>query len=126
MSGSFFLGVGSGLITLWGIAHIVPTKKVIGGLGKLSEDARRIFTMTWVTEGLTLVFIGVQVGILVLVFGGDSYTVFWVARICAVMLVVLAVLTGFTGARTKIVPMKICPFVKLLAAVMLLIGTLYF
>lgn len=126
MSGSFFLGVGTGLITLWGIAHIVPTKRVVGSLGEVSEDARRIFTMTWVAEGLTLIFIGVQVGLLVLIFGGDSYTVFWVARICAAMLVVLAVLTGLTGARTKIVPMKTCPFVNLLAAVMLLIGTLYF
>lgn len=126
MSGSFFLGVGTGLITLWGIAHIVPTKKVVGSLGEVSEDVRRMFTMEWVAEGLTLIFIGVQVGILVHVFGGDSYTVFWVARICAVMLVVLAVLTGFTGARTKIMPMKICPFVKLLAAVMFLIGTFYF
>jgi hypothetical protein len=39
------------------------------------------------------------------------------------MLVVMAVLTALTGARTKIIPIKICPFVKLAVAVMFVLGS---
>ena len=32
MSGTLFYSLGSSLIVVWGIAHLVPTKKVICGL----------------------------------------------------------------------------------------------
>lgn len=124
MNGTFFLGIGCGLICVWGIIHLIPTGSIVKGFGNISPDSRRIITMTWVADGLILIFAGLQVGILTLAFGGDSFTVLWVARLWAVMLVVLAVWTGLTGARTKIVPMKVCPFVKLLVGVLFFVGTL--
>jgi hypothetical protein len=39
------------------------------------------------------------------------------------MLIVMAILTGFTGARTSIVPIKICPFVKTVVAILFFLGT---
>ncbi len=45
------LYIGSGVITVWGIAHIIPTKNVVNGFGTISDDNRRIITMEWVAEG---------------------------------------------------------------------------
>jgi hypothetical protein len=50
MISDILLYVGAGVITLWGIAHIIPTKSVVNGFGQISQDNRRIITMGWVTE----------------------------------------------------------------------------
>jgi hypothetical protein len=63
------LYVGAGIITVWGIAHIIPVKSVVKGFGQISQDNRRIITMEWIAEGLTLCFIGVLV-LLVTIMGG--------------------------------------------------------
>jgi hypothetical protein len=39
------------------------------------------------------------------------------------MLVIMAGLTAATGARTSILPMRFCPFVKLTSAALLLVGS---
>jgi hypothetical protein len=75
--------------------------------------------MDWVAEGLTLIFIGLLVFFVTLIAGPVVVVARAVYRLCFGMLVVLAVLSFFTGARTSIVPMKICPFVKLLVAAFL-------
>lgn len=46
-----------------------------------------------------------------------------VIRAYAIMLLVLAGLSAMTGARTSVLPMKICPFVKTACAVLLFAGT---
>ena len=48
--------VGAAVIILWGIAHIVPTAKVIAGFGDISADNRRIIMMEWLAEGVVLCF----------------------------------------------------------------------
>jgi hypothetical protein len=110
------LYLGSGIIIIWGIAHLVPTGSVVKGFGEISRDNRLIITMDWIAEGLTLCFIGLLV-LLVTVFAGSAGAGAKIAyRLCFAMLVVLSVLSFFTGARTSVLPMKICPFVKLLVA----------
>jgi hypothetical protein len=110
--------IGAGIIFIWGIAHIVPVKSVVGSFGNISADNKKILIMEWIAEGLALCFIGVLV-FLVTVFTGTGdpaiKIVFWA---CAVMLVVMAVLTIFTGARTAVLPVKICPAIKLIVAVL--------
>ena len=49
-----FLYIGAGLTLVWGIAHLFPTKSVVQGFGEISADNRRIITMEWVLEGITL------------------------------------------------------------------------
>ena len=39
------LYVGSVAITVWGIAHIVPTKPVVRDFGPISQDNKRIITI---------------------------------------------------------------------------------
>ena len=117
------LYVGAGVITLWGIAHIVPIKSVVNGFGQISQDNRRIITMEWVAEGLALCFIGLLV-LFVTLWGGSQNSVsIIVYRTSAAMLVVMAILTASTGARTSILPIKICPVVKIAVAILFILGT---
>ena len=104
------LYIGAATIFFWGAAHIViPTKDIIAGFGPLSEDNERILKMEWIMEGLTLVFIGALVSYLTFMQGTDDATAVIVYRASGVMLVVMAGVSTFTGARTSILPMKLCP-----------------
>jgi hypothetical protein len=118
------LYVASGILVLWGIAHIVPTAAVVKGFGELSADNRHIITMEWVAEGLALCFIGVLVFLVTLLAGPGEAASSIVYRACAAMLIVMAVWTALTGAKTSIIPIKICPIVKSLCAIMLLAASL--
>jgi hypothetical protein len=117
------LYAGSIIITIWGIAHIIPTKGVVAGFGKLSGDNTKIITMEWIAEGLTLVFIGILTLAVTFLVGSRDPGALVVYRGSAVMLVLMAALTLFTGARTKIIPIKICPLVKTVVAILFLVGS---
>jgi hypothetical protein len=39
------LYVGSGVIFLWGVGHIIPTRSIVKDFGEISADNRRIITM---------------------------------------------------------------------------------
>jgi len=122
MINDILLYVGAAIITLWGIAHIVPTKAVVNGFGQISQDNKRIITMEWVAEGLTLCFIGLLV-LFVTIWGealNQTSTIVYLAS--AAMLVIMAALTSVTGARTSIVPIKICPAVKIAVAILFIMG----
>lgn len=116
--------VGAGVITLWGIAHIAPTRSVVGGFEPTSQDNRRIITMEWIAEGLTLCFIGLLVLFVTALEGAESGVSLIVFRASAAMLFVMAGLTALTGARTSVLPIKICPFVKILVAVLFIVGSI--
>ncbi len=125
MIDNLLLYVGSILIVVWGIAHIIPTQPVVAGFGSLSLDNKRIITMEWVAEGLALSFIGVLTLLVTLQASPHDAVATLVYRACAVMLVVMAGWTLATGSRTPSIPIKICPFVKTTAAVLLVLGTLF-
>jgi hypothetical protein len=121
---SILLILGSIIAIAWGIAHIIPTKQVVASFGDISRENKLIITMEWIAEGITLCYIGILVLIITLMgFSGNQagLIVVWLA---ASMLIIMAILTLFTGAKTTITPIKICPFVKILAAVLLLIGSI--
>ncbi|MFC2006050.1 hypothetical protein ACFLVG_03730 [Chloroflexota bacterium] len=123
MISDILLYIGAGVITVWGIAHIVPTKSVVNGFGQITEDNKKIITMEWIAEGLTLCSIGLVV-LFITIFGGSQNPVsIIVYRISALMLIALAVLSLFTGARTSIVPIKICPAVKIIVAILFILGS---
>ena len=121
---SVLLYTGSITITMWGIAHIIRTRSVVSGFGPISQDNLRILTTEWIAEGLTFCFIGALALFFTLSGGPQSAVIANVYRICAIMLVVMAALSLFTGAITSIVFFKICPAVKTAVAVLFLLGTL--
>ena len=122
MTSDIMLYVGSIVITAWGVAHILPTKSVVTSFGQISEDNKLIITMEWIAEGLTLSFIGLLVLFISIFVGSQNPGSLIVYRLSAVMLVIMAGLTLLTGARTSIVPIKICPLVKATVAILFFLG----
>lgn len=114
---------GSAVIALWGVGHLIPTRGVVSGFGPITEDNARIITMEWLIEGLTLCFLGLLVALTAVWIGVEDEATHLVTRACAVMLLVLAAVSAFTGARTSVLPMKLCPFVKSAVAVAYLVAT---
>jgi hypothetical protein len=123
MAGFILYLIGSVVIIGWGVAHIIPTSKVIAGFGEISQDNRRILRMEWLSEGFTLCFLGALVFILAVLGYAKDMAGIVAIRCAAGMLVVMAVLTALTGSRTKSIPMKICPVVKTATALLWLIGS---
>ena len=114
--------IGSGAIIMWGIAHLIPTRAIVNGFGAISEDNRKILAMESIAEGFTLIFLGILALLVTLVGGYDdtvSRAVLWAT---AAMLLVMALLTLLTGARTSLIPYKICPFVKTIVAVLVILA----
>jgi hypothetical protein len=117
------LYIGSAVLIVWGIAHIVPTRNVVNGFGQISEDNKRIITMEWVAEGLALCFIGLLVLLVTVLEDSQNDVSLIVYRTSAGMLLVMAIWTALTGARTPIIPIKICPFVKTIVAILFILGS---
>jgi len=115
--------LGATAIALWGVAHIAPTRAVVAGFGAISQDNRRIILMEWTAEGLTLAFIGLLVLLVTALHGTANPVSHSVYRMSAAMLLVMAAWTLLTGARTSIVPIKICPIVKTAVAALFLVGS---
>ena len=120
---NILLYAGSIVIILWGIAHIIPTKPIVNGFGSISEDNKRIITMEWVAEGLTLCFIGLLVLLVTALAGSQNQVASIVYLASAGMLIIMAGLTLFTGARTSVIPIKICPLVKTAVAILFALGS---
>jgi hypothetical protein len=116
------LYIGSIVIILWGIAHIIPTKAIVNGFGEISEDNRKVLTMELIAEGLTLIFLGVLPLLVTLLVGVQDRTNGIVYLACAVMLLVMAVLTAMTGGRTSTIWYKLCPAIKTVVAVLFILG----
>lgn len=111
--------IGSILIVIWGIAHLVPTKSVVNGFGSITADNKKIIIMEWIAEGVSLIFAGVLILAVSITSGLENLKI--VRYYVAGFLIVLAVISLFTGARTKIIPMKLCPLVKTIAAILIIL-----
>lgn len=119
------LYLGSIVIILWGIAHIViPTNGIVQGFGPISIDNKRILTMEWIMEGLALIFIGALVVLVTLLAGVENSATEPVYRSSGVMLGVMAGVSLFTGARTSIIPMKLCPPIFVSVAIVYWLGSI--
>ena len=118
------LYIGSIVIILWGIAHIIPTKAIVNSFGEISEDNRKVLTMELIAEGLTLIFLGVLPLLVTLLVGVQARTAGIVYLACTVMLLVMAVLTAMTGGRTSTIWYKLCPVIKTVVAVLFILGTI--
>jgi hypothetical protein len=90
----------------------------------LTCDNQLILTMEWLVEGLTFCFIGVLV-LLITAFTGSRQTIHLIVYLSSTaFLLILSILSLFTGARTKEIPFKICPVIKTVTAILFIIGSL--
>ena len=122
MMKEILLYTGSGIIFLWGVAHILPTKSIVSGFGEISIDNRRIITLEWIVGGVSLCFIGALVFLVTLLGASGNPISQGVTWLSAAALLLMAVVSLFTGARTAIIPMKICPAIQTLSALLFILG----
>lgn len=117
------LYLGAALTALWGISHLFPTRSVVKGFGGISLDNQRIITMEWIGEGVSLIFVGVLVALVTIVDSSSSVSKA-VYLLSSIGLIVLALVSLFTGFKIKFLPFKLCPVIFTVSAVLIVIGGL--
>ena len=122
MLGIVLLYSGSIIILIWGAAHLFPTKTVVRGFGPISEDNRKIITMEWLAEGVAMCYMGILTILVTAIAGRTDAASTVVYLSTAITLVVMAILGWLTYARTPIIPMKLCPWIQSLSALLLFAG----
>jgi len=122
MVNQILLYLGAALPLLWGISHLFPTKSVVSGFGDISIDNRHIITMEWLIEGIALIFIGVLVSVVTFIDAGSS-TSTTVYVLSSAALLILALVSLFTGFKISFLPFKLCPLIFTSSAILMLAGT---
>jgi hypothetical protein len=122
MGSSGLIYAGACIAAAWGGAHALPVRRVVAGFEPLTEENRRILTMAWIAEALTLVFLGVLAAVVAPAAAAGDQMGRLVCSACAGMLIVMAVWTRLTGGRTGRLAMRVCPLVKTVAAALLWAG----
>jgi hypothetical protein len=120
---SVLLYLGAVLTGLWGITHLFPTKNVVAGFGDISDDNRNIITMEWIVEGVSLIFIGVLVAVVTFIDPNTAISTA-VYVVSAVGLLVLALVSLFTGFKVNFLPFKLCPVIFAVSAILMIVGAL--
>jgi len=80
------------ITALWGVAHAVPTRRVVAGFGPIGVDNRRVLVQEWLAEAVTLWGVAGLVVVVTAVGGGTDVTrrVYWV--VAGVLLVLASAL----------------------------------
>lgn len=107
----------------WGVAHLFPTKNVVKDFGDISTDNKNIITMEWINEGATLIFLGILTAV-VTFFGSENQLAVIVYFSIALFLLVLAIISLFTGFKVNFLPFKLCPVIFTVSAILIIAGSL--
>ena len=110
MDNPVLLYIAAAVTGVWGIAHLFATKGVVAGFGDLSADNRRIITMEWIVEGIALISTAAFVAAATAVDPGAAVSSA-VYAVALGTLVVLAVVSLFTGYKVAFLPFKLCPLI---------------
>ena len=121
MPDQLLLYIGAAITFLWGVAHLFPTANVVKGFGEITADNKNIITMEWIVEGVSLIFIGVIVAGATIIDSTSNVSVF-VYLASSIVLIVLAVVSLFTGFKVKFLPFKLCPILFTLSAILIFLG----
>lgn len=115
--------LGAALPLLWGIAHLFPTRSIVKGFGDISADNKHIITMEWLVEGVALIFIGILVAVVTITEAATlaASAVYITASVC---LIVLAIISMFTGFKINFPVFKLCPVIFLASAILISLGWL--
>lgn len=105
-----------------------PTRSVVRDFGDISEDNKRIVIMEWIGEGVTLIHIGVLIIAVTAAVGGADVEPYsntvagTVYIVSATTLIVMAIVSLFTGFQINFPPFKLCPLIFAVSAVFILAG----
>jgi len=125
MPNQIVLYIGAAITLIWGVAHLFPTVSVVKGFGDITAGNKNIITMEWIIEGIALIFIGFIVAGVTYIDAENKITEF-IYISSSLVLLVLAIVSLFTGFKVDFFPFKLCPFLFTLSAVLILIGYYFF
>jgi hypothetical protein len=114
----------AGIILLWGVSHIIPTREVVENFGDISTDNRHIITMEWVAEGLSFIFVAGLVAVVTLSSVALEPAEDLIYRVVPVFLLTIGAWTAMTGARTGVIWFKMCPVVMVVSSGLLIAASL--
>ena len=122
MVNKVFLYLGSLFILFWGIAHLLPTRSVVKGFEDISLDNKRIITMEWIIEGVSLIFIGAIVASVTYIDYTSliSKTIYWISF---GMLNTFSIVSLLTGFKISFLPFKLCPVIFTISSILILLGS---
>ena len=115
------LYIASAMTCLWGVAHLFATKGVVAGFGELTNDNRRIITMEWIVEGVALISTAAFVAAATAI-QPEAPVSSAVYAVAVGTLVVLAVISLFTGFKVAFLPFRLCPFIFGISAALIVWG----
>jgi hypothetical protein len=113
--------LGAALTCAWGVAHLFATHGVVAGFGSITADNRRIITMEWIVEGVALISLAAFVTV-VTVHKAATMLPDRVYGVAIATLLVLAVVSIFTGFRIAFLPFRLCPVVFSTSAALIAAG----
>ena len=115
------LYIAAAITCVWGIAHLFATKGVVRGFGDLSADNRRIIAMERIVEGVALISTAAFVAAATAVQPGAAVSSA-VYAVAIGTLVVLAVVSLFTGFKVAFLPFRLCPVIFGVSAALIALG----
>ncbi len=121
MISQIFFYVAGSITIIWGISHLFPTKAVVKGFGEISADNKNIITMEWIVEGVSLIFIGIIITGVTLI-DMTSRVAHFVYVSSGYILIILAIISLFTGFRINFLPFKLCPLLFSLSSILIVLG----
>lgn len=121
MKAEILIYIGAALPFFWGIAHLFPTQSVVRDFGEIGDDNRKIITMEWINEGVALIYIAVLVA-LTTSLDSTSIAATAVYLASSACLIVLAVVSLFTGFRITFLPFRLCPLIFTTSALLITAG----
>jgi hypothetical protein len=104
------LYIAAAVTCVWGIAHLFATKGVIAGFGDLNADNKRIITMEWLVEGVALISTAGFLAAATAVDPGAAVSSA-VYAVAIGTLLVLSVVSLFTGFKVAFLPFRLCPVI---------------
>lgn len=109
-------------LAVWGLAHLVMTRRIVSGFGLSSEDDQRVVTMEWIGEGVTLVFLATLVTAVALAEpDATGRVVLWLV---VGMLNVMSAVSLATGFRVDFIAYRLCPVIFTGASLLVVAGLL--
>lgn len=112
--------IAAALTAGWGVAHLFPTRSVVSGFGDIGTENRRVITMEWIFEGVTLIFAGTLTAAVSLVGDDSSVTATVTFIVIAALLIVMAVISLLTAGRNRFIAYRLCAPIFSASAIMLL------
>lgn len=124
MINSIILYVSAAMLIFWGIGHLIPTHSIVKDFGHVSPDNKRIIAMEWIIEGVFLIFIG-SVIVVLTCFDYKNEISIIIYLLCFIALNILALVSLFTGFKIRFLPFRLCPFIFLTSAFLIIIALFF-